>query len=148
MYDFTPLIDSITTWLNNTFSSFWAGFITMVLLGVALLLFYAVLGLYLVYAERKICARMQNRLGPNRVGPGGLFQTIADLIKLLMKELIYIRNADSFLFNIAPFIVIVASIMAIGSIPFAKGLQAIDLTRLWKFLGHSSMEKHFPNRES
>lgn len=127
MYDFAPLIDSISAWLNNTFSPFWAGFIAMVLLGVALLLFYAVLGLYLVYAERKICARMQNRLGPNRVGPGGLFQTIADLIKLLMKELIYIRNADNFLFNIAPFIVIVASIMAIGSIPFAKGLQAIDL---------------------
>ncbi|MBL7851590.1 MAG: NADH-quinone oxidoreductase subunit NuoH [Cyclobacteriaceae bacterium] len=127
MYDFSPLIDSLSAWLNQTFSPFWAGFISMVLLGVALLAFYAVLGLYLVYAERKICARMQNRLGPNRVGPGGLFQTIADLIKLLMKELIYIRNADNLLFNIAPFIVIVASIMAIGSIPFAKGLQAIDL---------------------
>jgi NADH-quinone oxidoreductase subunit H len=127
MYDFTPLIDSITNFLNETFSPGWAGFISMILLGLVILLFYAVLGLYLVYAERKICARMQNRMGPNRVGPQGLFQTIADLIKLLLKELIYIRKADSFLFNIAPFIVIVASIMAIGSIPFAKGLQAIDL---------------------
>lgn len=127
MYDFTALIDSITSFLNETFSPFWAGLIMMVSLGVALLLFYAVLGLYLVYAERKICARMQNRMGPNRVGPLGIFQTIADLIKLLLKELIYIKNADNFLFNIAPFIVIVASIMAIGSIPFAKGLQAIDL---------------------
>ena len=127
MYDFTSFIDSITSYLNETFSPFWAGLIMMVSLGVALLLFYAVLGLYLVYAERKICARMQNRMGPNRVGPMGIFQTIADLIKLLLKELIFIRNADNFLFNIAPFIVIVASIMAIGSIPFAKGLQAIDL---------------------
>lgn len=127
MYDFTPLIDSITTYLNGKFSPLWAGVISMLLLGIMILLFYAVLGLYLVYAERKICARMQNRIGPNRVGPMGLFQTIADLIKLLLKELIYIRNADGFLFNIAPFIVIVASIMAIGSIPFAKGLQAIDL---------------------
>lgn len=127
MYDFTPIVESIAAWLDATFSPFWSGLIAMVMLGVALLLFYAVLGLYLVYAERKICARMQNRLGPNRVGPGGLFQTIADLIKLLMKELIYIKNADNLLFNIAPFIVIVASIMAIGSIPFAKGLQAIDL---------------------
>jgi len=127
MYDFTSLIDSITTSLNRNFSPFWAGTISMMLLGIVLLLFYAVLGLYLVYAERKICARMQNRMGPNRVGPMGLFQTIADLIKLLLKELIFIRNADNFLFNIAPFIVIVASIMAIGSLPFAKGLQAVDL---------------------
>jgi NADH-quinone oxidoreductase subunit H len=127
MYDFAPFIKTIADWLDATFSPFWSGLISMVLLGLVLLLFYAVLGLYLVYAERKICARMQNRLGPNRVGPGGLFQTIADLIKLLMKELIFIKNADNLLFNIAPFIVIVASIMAIGSIPFAKGLQAIDL---------------------
>ncbi len=127
MYDFTPLINSITLFLNEQFSPFWAGLISMLLLGIATLMFYAVLGLYLVYAERKICARMQNRIGPNRVGPMGLFQTIADLIKLLLKELIYIRNADSLLFNIAPFIVIVASIMAIGAIPFALGLQAVDL---------------------
>lgn len=127
MYDFSSLIDSVTNYFNSTFSPFVAGVLLMLLLGVAILAFYAVLGLYLVYAERKICARMQNRIGPNRVGPMGLLQTIADLIKLLLKELIYIRNADGFLFNIAPFIVIVASIMAIGSIPFAKGLQAIDL---------------------
>jgi NADH-quinone oxidoreductase subunit H len=127
MYDFTPIIDSITGYFRGIFSPFWAGVLLMILLGITILAFYAVLGLYLVYAERKICARMQNRIGPNRVGPMGLLQTIADLIKLLMKELIYIRNADSVLFNIAPFIVIVASIMAIGAIPFAKGLQAIDL---------------------
>jgi NADH-quinone oxidoreductase subunit H len=127
MYDFAPIIESISSFLNGKFSPLWAGFISMLLLGIVILTFYAVLGLYLVYAERKICARMQNRIGPNRVGPMGLLQTIADLIKLLLKELIYIRNADAFLFNIAPFIVIVASIMAIGSIPFARGLQAIDL---------------------
>jgi NADH-quinone oxidoreductase subunit H len=127
MYDFSPIVEAISKFFNENFSPFWAGLLSMLSLGVAILLFYAVIGLYLVYAERKICARMQNRLGPNRVGPLGLFQTIADLIKLLLKELIFIRNADSLLFNIAPFIVIVASIMAIGAIPFAKGLQAIDL---------------------
>jgi NADH-quinone oxidoreductase subunit H len=127
MYDFSSIVDAISKFFNDNFSPFWAVTLSMITLGVAVLLVYALVGLYLVYAERKICARMQNRLGPNRVGPLGLFQTIADLIKLLMKELIYIRNADSLLFNIAPFIVIVASIMAIGSIPFAKGLQAVDL---------------------
>jgi NADH-quinone oxidoreductase subunit H len=69
---------------------------------------------------------MQNRVGPNRVGPFGFFQTIADFIKLMLKELIYIRNADQLLFNLAPFIVIIASFMAIAAIPFAKGLHAID----------------------
>ena len=69
---------------------------------------------------------MQNRVGPNRVGPYGIFQTIADFIKLLMKELVTIKNSDKLLFNIAPFIVIIASFMAIAAIPFAKGLHAID----------------------
>jgi NADH-quinone oxidoreductase subunit H len=61
-----------------------------------------------------------------RVGPWGIFQTIADFIKLLMKELLITRNADKFLFNVAPFIVIIASFLAIGTIPFAKGIQALD----------------------
>lgn len=127
MYDFSHLIDAISGFLSKTFSPFWAGLLSMVAMGVAILVAYALLGLYLVYAERKICARMQNRIGPNRVGPMGLFQTIADLIKLLLKELIFIRKADPILFNVAPFIVMVASLMAFGSIPFAKGLQAVDL---------------------
>jgi NADH-quinone oxidoreductase subunit H len=108
-------------------SPFWTTVTEMLIIGVLILLFYALVGLFLVYAERKVCAFMQNRLGPNRVGPLGIFQTIADLIKLLFKELIPIKNADGFLFNLAPFIVIIASFMAIAAIPFAKGLHAIDL---------------------
>jgi len=127
IYDFT----SFTTWidmsLHNVMSPFWSTVTEMLLIGVLILLFYAVIGLFLVYAERKVCAFMQNRLGPNRVGPFGFFQTIADLFKLLFKELIPIKNADGFLFNLAPFIVIIASFMAIAAIPFAKGLHAIDL---------------------
>jgi len=82
-------------------SSFWAVTIEMVIVAVLFLLLYAVTGLFLVYAERKVCAFIQNRLGPNRVGPYGIFQTVADLIKLLFKEVIPIKNADSFLFNLA-----------------------------------------------
>ena len=78
-------------------SPFWTTVTEMVIVGVLFLLFYALVGLFLVYAERKVCAFMQNRLGPNRVGPFGIFQTIADLIKLLFKELIPIKNADKFL---------------------------------------------------
>jgi NADH-quinone oxidoreductase subunit H len=104
----------------------WAVFTEYLIIGLIFLLFYALVGLFLVYAERRVCAFIQNRLGPNRVGPQGIFQTIADLIKLLMKELVPIKNADKLLFNIAPFIVIIASFMAIAAIPFAKGLHAID----------------------
>ena len=126
IYDFTSFTTGINDWLAANFSPFWTVAIEMILIGVAILMFYAVVGLYLVYAERKICAFMQCRVGPNRVGPYGFFQTIADLIKLLTKELIPIKNADKFLFNVAPFIVIIASFLAIGAIPFAKGLQALD----------------------
>lgn len=127
IYDFSSFTEWIDTSLQNAMSPFWTTVTEMLIVGVLILLFYALIGLFLVYAERKVCAFMQNRLGPNRVGPFGVFQTIADLIKLLLVELIPIKNADKLLFNIAPFIVIIASFMAIAAIPFAKGLHAIDL---------------------
>jgi NADH-quinone oxidoreductase subunit H len=127
IYDFSSLTTWIDTSLHSSMSSFWATITELLIIGVLILLFYALVSLFLVYAERKVCAFMQNRLGPNRVGPFGIFQTIADLFKLLFKELVPIKNADSFLFNLAPFIVIIASFMAIAAIPFAKGLHAIDM---------------------
>ncbi|MGD0755604.1 MAG: NADH-quinone oxidoreductase subunit NuoH [Bacteroidales bacterium] len=127
VYDFSSLTKWVDISLHSSMSSFWATITEMLIIGVLILLFYALVGLFLVYAERKVCAFMQNRLGPNRVGPFGIFQTIADLFKLLFKELVPIKNADGFLFNLAPFIVIIASFMAIAAIPFAKGLHAIDL---------------------
>src|SRR5450759_2469800 len=99
IYDFTSFTKWIDTSLGNAISPFWTTVTEMVIVGVLFLLFYAVVGLFLVYAERKVCAFIQNRLGPNRVGPFGIFQTIADLFKLLFKELIPIKNADGFLFN-------------------------------------------------
>ena len=127
IYDFSSMTEGINKGLHNSMSPFWATATEMLIIGVLILLFYALVGLFLVYAERKVCAFMQNRLGPNRVGPFGIFQTIADLFKLLFKELVPIKSADKFLFNLAPFIVIIASFMAIAAIPFAKGLHAIDL---------------------
>ena len=127
IYDFTSFTRWIDAGLHNAMSPFWTVVVEMLIIGVLILLFYAVIGLFLVYAERKVCALMQNRLGPNRVGPLGIFQTVADLVKLLLVELVPIKNADKFLFNLAPFIVIIASFMAIAAIPFARGLHAIDL---------------------
>jgi len=127
IYDFSSFTKSIHALLAASMSPLWVFIVELVLVGVVFLAFYAVLGLFLVYLERRVCAFIQNRLGPNRVGPQGIFQTIADLIKLLFKELFVVRKADKILFNLAPFIVIIASLMAIGAIPYAKGLQAIDL---------------------
>ncbi|MFA5328311.1 MAG: NADH-quinone oxidoreductase subunit NuoH [Prolixibacteraceae bacterium] len=126
IFDFATLTGAIHTWLSGMMSSGWVTFTELVLVGLVFLLLYALLGLFLVYLERKVCAIIQNRVGPNRVGKWGLLQTIADLIKLLLKELIPIRKSDPLLFNLAPFIVIIASFMAMAAIPYAKGLQAID----------------------
>jgi len=127
IYDFSSFTQWIHDSLTASVSSFWVTTLEILFVGVAFLAFYALIGLFLVYAERRICAFMQCRLGPNRVGPQGIFQTIADLIKLLFKELIMIKQADKILFNIAPFIVIIASFFALAAIPFAKGLHAVDL---------------------
>jgi NADH-quinone oxidoreductase subunit H len=127
IYDFSSFTRSIHQLLAGSLSPLWVFIIELVLVGIVFLAFYAVLGLFLVYLERRVCAFIQNRLGPNRVGPQGIFQTIADLIKLLFKELFVVRKADKILFNLAPFIVIIASLLAIGAIPYAKGLHAIDL---------------------
>lgn len=126
IYDFTSFNQWIDNYLYTNLSPFWAMIVEMTIIGLVFLTGYALLGLFLVYLERKVCALMQNRIGPNRVGPFGLFQTIADLIKLLLKELISIKQADKLLFNIAPFIVIIASFLCIAAIPFAKGLHAMD----------------------
>ncbi|MFY9150970.1 MAG: NADH-quinone oxidoreductase subunit NuoH [Prolixibacteraceae bacterium] len=126
IYDFSTLTSAIHTWLSGLMSPGLVIFTEMVLVGLVFLLMYALLGLFLVYLERKVCAIMQNRVGPNRVGKWGLLQTIADLIKLLLKELIPIRKSDPLLFNLAPFIVIICSFLAMAALPYAKGLQAID----------------------
>jgi len=126
IYDFSTLTGTIHSSLSGMMSAGWVTFTELVLIGLVFLTFYALIGLFLVYLERKVCAIMQNRVGPNRVGKWGIFQTIADLIKLLLKELIPIRKSDKLLFNLAPFIVIVTTFLALAILPFAKGLQAID----------------------
>jgi len=88
---------------------------------------FATLGLVLVLMERKVAARMQIRLGPNRVGPKGILQTTADTLKLMMKEGLTPNGADKFLFNLAPFIVMIAAMLILAPIAFAKGFQIWDI---------------------
>ena len=82
---------------------------------------------YLVWAERKVAARFQDRIGPNRVGPLGLLQPIADAIKLLTKENIVPRSADQFVHLLAPVIILVSAFLVLAVIPFAAGLAPVNL---------------------
>ena len=94
----------------------------MIYLGI-----FAVAGLYLVLLERKVAAWFQLRIGPNRVGPWGLLQTMADALKLVSKELTGTVKADKFLYNLAPYFVIVTSLMALAVFPFSQEFQAFDI---------------------
>lgn len=98
--------------------------------GIVILLcitLFALLGLVLVLLERKVAARIQIRLGPNRVGPGGIFQTAADTLKLIMKEGLTPDSADKFLFNLAPFVVMMVAMLLLAPIAFAKNFQIWDI---------------------
>lgn len=120
----------ITTWIDNSLRSIMPGWLSVtvecLLVGVGLLLVYALLALFYIYYERKVCAFFQCRLGPNRVGPWGLLQSFADMFKMLIKEIIRLNHIDRFLFALAPYLVIIASMLAFAVLPWGNGLQIID----------------------
>ena len=83
--------------------------------------------LYYTYAERKVLAYMHVRIGPNRVGPAGLLQPIADTLKLLFKEIVVPTNADRYLFVIAPVLAVMPAFAAWAVIPFTDTLVLADI---------------------
>jgi NADH-quinone oxidoreductase subunit H len=87
----------------------------------------AIYALAAVYAERKVSAFIQDRLGPMETGPKGIFQTAADIIKLLLKEHIVPTAADKILFALAPLIVFLSVFAGFSAIPFAPGLVSAPL---------------------
>ena len=89
--------------------------------------FCLVLPLFLIWFERRIVARMQDRIGPNRVGPQGLLQTIADALKLLIKEDITPIGADKLVYNVAPILSVVAVISMWAVVPFASNILGTGL---------------------
>ena len=95
------------------------------LLGV--LIVVSVLGLIMSYVERKVAGHFQCRLGPMRVGPHGILQSVADGIKLLFKEGIEPANGDKVIFIGAPVLSITATILLLAIIPVAPGIQVIDM---------------------
>jgi NADH-quinone oxidoreductase subunit H len=118
---------NIHEWLFSLMPETTASIVQMALIAVVYLGIFAVAGLYLVLLERRVAAWFQLRLGPNRVGYQGLMQTLADAIKLVSKELTGTIKADKFLYNLAPYFVIVSALMALSLFPFSKEFQAFDI---------------------
>jgi len=125
-------VNSIAEWLRTILSN-WGlseGLVSVILavLGVVILAsFVLIVDIMLVWIERKIVARFQDRLGPNRVGPFGIIQPIADVIKLLIKEDIMPNGADKFIFNIAPIFALAAVLLLWAVVPFAPTIIGADI---------------------
>lgn len=127
MWSLADISGSIDQWLHSVLPSGWALAVEMVIIGVLAIALFAVLGLVLVIMERKVAAYMQIRLGPNRVGPKGSMQSMADTVKLLVKEGLTPAGADKFLFNLAPFIAMITAMLLLAPLAFAKDFQIWDL---------------------
>ncbi len=103
-------------------------FIECVVVGVCLLVMYAVIAMLMIFMERKVCAAFQCRLGPVRVGPWGNAAVVCDIFKMLTKEIITIRHADKFLYNLAPYMVILASVLAFSCLPINRAWRCSTST--------------------
>lgn len=105
----------------------WVVFIYTALSVVLVASFGLLLVIFLIWLERKVSARFQDRIGPNRAGPYGLFQTFADVLKLIVKEDSVPDAADKFTFNLAPILSVAAVLLIWAVIPFAPGWIGTDL---------------------
>ena len=128
MFDFSI----VTTWFDSLLrqtlglGDFWSILIECILVGVLILVGYAMLAIVLIFMERKVCAYFQCRLGPMRVGPWGIFQVFADVLKMLIKEIFAVDKADKLLYYVAPFLVIIASVGTFSFLPWNKGAEILN----------------------
>lgn len=125
-------INSIANWLTGLLTGWGlaAGLATVLvyLVGITVLIVFAMLlDIGLVWVERKVVARFQDRLGPNRVGPFGLIQPFADIIKLVIKEDITPANADKVIYNIAPVLAATSVIALWAILPLSSRIFGVDL---------------------
>jgi len=124
---FVNLARSWTAWISG-FLPVWAvTVVNYVIVAVILVMMPVIATLTLTWMERKVIGRIQNRIGPNRVGPWGIFQAIADAVKMLVKEDIVPDNADKPVFNIAPILIAAAACLLWAVLPFGRNMIGADL---------------------
>lgn len=118
----------LTSWLVGLgLSSWWADLIMLVLQWTIIVAIITLNVLILIWLERKVAGFIQERLGPNRLGPFGVFQTIADTIKLLTKEDIVPSQTDRWIFKTAPMFFIIVAVLLYAVIPMGKNMAVVDL---------------------
>lgn len=128
LYSLSEFAVYIHSLLNNAINNKLLLHVTeLAIIGVTLIIFLVVLCFFLGWMERRVAAFMEIRLGPNRVGPQGTLQIVADTVKLLFKEGLTPNKSDKFLFNLAPFIVVIAAMMAVAPLAFAKNFSIFDI---------------------
>lgn len=118
----------------------WVSWLSDILIVVLIGTFALLIAIFLIWMERKVIARMQDRIGPNRVGRYGLGQSFADIAKLLTKEQITPAGADKVIYNIAPIIMVMTTVVMWAILPFGPGIIGADLNiGLFYFLAVSSV---------
>ena len=116
------------TWLDGWLGEHWISYAVTALLGALGVLNVVGLALLaLIWIERRLIGRMQIRRGPNRVGPYGLFQPVADAIKLIQKEVLIPDGADRWIFFLPPVLIFIPMIAAWGPLPWAERMTYLDL---------------------
>ena len=128
MFDFSIVTQWFDCLLRQTLGlgDFWSILIECVVVGAIVLTLYALIAMFMIFFERKVCAYFQCRLGPMRVGPWGIFQVMADVLKMLIKEIFGVDRSDKMLYALAPLLTIVASVGTFSFLPWNKGAAVLD----------------------
>jgi NADH-quinone oxidoreductase subunit H len=129
---FADPVTVISDWLNALltgwgFSSSLVQVILFVLSAGLLSMLPMLFTLILIWAERKILGRIADRIGPNRVGPWGIFQSVADMVKIFTKELITPAKVDKVAYNLAPVLSVAGVLLIWAVVPFAVTVAGVDL---------------------